>query len=175
MVRSPGGAEPAGAAPTCRRRKRAANRRGSRELLRLELFDLAGARRHHAQRPRHGGGGAGAEARSDGAAEPAHLQEHDGEQVAFARESARLSAAHQNEQLRSLWVRRTTEGMPSHASYAESTEFISACFDAVRWGLQRAAHLLAVYRPERRSKILRGRCGGSPRLGARGGVGGRIA
>ena len=51
-------------------------------------------------------------------------------------------------------------------------QFISAWSGAVRRGLQRAAHLLAVYRPERRSKILRGRCGGSPRLGARGGVGG---
>ena len=104
MVRSPGGAEPAGAAPTCRRRKRAANHRGSRELLRLALVDLAGARRHHAQRPRHGGGGAGAEARSDGAAEPAHLQEHDGEQVAFARESAGLWTAHKNEQLLTLQI-----------------------------------------------------------------------
>ena len=108
MVRSPGGAEPAGAAPTCRRRKRAANRRGSRELLRLELLDLAGARRHHAQRPRGGGGGAGAEARTHGAAEPAHLQEHDGEQVAFARESAGLWTAHKNEQLTTAPVLRTT-------------------------------------------------------------------
>ena len=131
MVRSPGGAETAGAAPTCRRRKRAANRRGSRELLRLELLDLAGARRHHAQRPRHGGGGAGAEARSDGAAEPAHLQEHDGEQVAFARESAGLRTAHKNKQLLGVPISRvgakclSTPGYPD--GHAEELLISTSC------------------------------------------------
>ena len=121
---------------------------------------------------RHGGGGAGAEARSDGAAEPAHLQEHDGEQVAFARESAGLWTAHKNKQFCGAWIGRTTEGMPFRARKSGSRRFKTAYFDVARRGLQRVAHLLAVYRPERRSKILRGRCGGSPRLGARGGVGG---